>query len=731
MSEAEHTAVDTGQLPLVEYDVLGPVGMHESFVDLEDDGFGAGTIRSNDDWMHVSDNQPASFFIGSDLSESSNHDEGSDAESHHVVQDDDYFEHERSCHDAMTTVEVLPVSVRYQLDDDIANMSMYAERSRTLPPLLWERGFAGRVLFGSRENHTWPYVPPPQCIMQFSAIPIPVQQAKSVHPRLPFAVRRLKFAQSVPDPDVLRNRALVKWRIILEIDLNCSKLGKQLVDLCNDLRAEEELVQVLSDVFSPKSTATLYKRSSAIFKYLVWYKNTFMTSHLVLDFAEPKLYQYLRHLRDSGSAPTSLEAFRQSIAFAIGLIGLQGISHDELGGRIKGICHSSFVKKRVLKQANPLSVIMVESLESIVHSENYVLSDRVFAGHCLFALLASARFSDTQYLQNLKLQTDSSGNGLVEAGTLKHKSGLSKEDKTRLLPYMALASLFSEHPWATHWMMVRDEAGLKPGHQPVMPAIDAAGVWLGRPLTAGEASSWLKDLLVQVGFPLEDLRDISSHSLKSTVLSWAARWGMSLEERRLLGHHLDPQFKSVVTYSREALLKSHVKLQTMMWEIKQKIFDPDQTRLQVLLGARQSFPSGVTMASASNMSDSLMPEAAPDEQLDEVLEAVLDDGYQSVAGSDDLSDHELDSVEQESVEVWSHLSPEDRAVVRVECDMTSYQHKSSGILHFCRDADSFLCGRFLSSNFKPTVLRDIQAWPLCGQCKLSATAAGHTIRQTL
>ena len=711
MNEAEHTNEDI-DVSLTE---TGPT-RHDDI----DDGFGPGSMRENS-WSFVAEDEVQAYHIGSDCDNDSEHSAASVNDQYcHASMETDNDSMPVNVHSHM--VELLPVSKRMQLDDDIANMSFIAERSRKTMPLIWERGFAGRVLNNQSTGSVWPYVAPPHCTMPFTHAPTPVQTMKHVVPRLPFAVRRLKFAQSVPDPDALRNRALVKWRIIVETDLNSSTLGKQLIELCNDLRAEDEIVQILSDVFAPKSTATLYKRSNSLFKYILWHKDTFSGGQCVLDFSESKIYQYLRHLKSNNAAPTVLESFRQSVAFAIGLIGLQGISHAELGGRIKGICHASYVNKRVLKQARPLTVEMVKSLESIIHSDIFILPDRVFAGHCMFALLSSARFSDTQYLQSLKLSTDSAGNGLVEAGTLKHKSGLSKEDKTRLLPYIALASCFSDLGWATQWMMVRDEAGLKPWHQPVMPALDINGSWLHRPLTSGEASNWLKDLLVQTGWPLEDVDGISSHSLKTTVLSWAARWGMDLAERRLLGHHMDPQYKSVVTYSRDALLKSHVKLQTMIWEINNNVFNPDASRLEVLLEARQQLE--VRQNAETSMFDGAEVNAS---------ECPVQDAgeYESEANSDDIPDEELPTIDQESLDVWSVATPENRAMIRIESDMTSYQHCSSGVIHFCRDADSFLCGRILSRNYKPTVSRDVQAWPLCGQCKLSAHAFGHTIRQLL
>eukprot|EP00971_Amphidinium_carterae_P112061 2219637-Amphidinium_carterae.1 len=50
---------------------------------------------------------------------------------------------------------------------------------------------------------------------------------------------------------------------------------------------------------------------------------------------------------------------------------------------------------------------------------------------------------------------------------------------------------------------------------------------------------------------------------------------MALETRRLLGHHLDPAARSIVTYSRDALTSSHLELQKVFRAIRAGEFMPD------------------------------------------------------------------------------------------------------------------------------------------------------------
>ena len=57
---------------------------------------------------------------------------------------------------------------------------------------------------------------------------------------------------------------------------------------------------------------------------------------------------------------------------------------------------------------------------------------------------------------------------------------------------------------------------------------------MDRSVTSEELSAWLRSVLERGSF---DVSSISSHSLKHTTLSGAAKWGMDKYIRTLLGHH--------------------------------------------------------------------------------------------------------------------------------------------------------------------------------------------------
>ena len=92
---------------------------------------------------------------------------------------------------------------------------------------------------------------------------------------------------------------------------------------------------------------------------------------------------------------------------------------------------------------------------------------------------------------------------------------------------------------------------------------------------SGEASAYLRDFLTAIGLPCDEA---GTHSLKTTLLTWASR---SMEvtftenERLHLGHHAASDTKSMLVYSREAYSRLYAKVVAMFRTIASGSFDPD------------------------------------------------------------------------------------------------------------------------------------------------------------
>ena len=53
-------------------------------------------------------------------------------------------------------------------------------------------------------------------------------------------------------------------------------------------------------------------------------------------------------------------------------------------------------------------------------------------------------------------------------------------------------------------------------------------------IQAGQATAWLQHILLKLGVPAAELTNVGSHSCKATVLSIAAKAGLSRDTRRTL-----------------------------------------------------------------------------------------------------------------------------------------------------------------------------------------------------
>eukprot|EP00434_Breviolum_minutum_P026959 symbB.v1.2.023834.t1/scaffold2208.1/size85765/3 len=132
--------------------------------------------------------------------------------------------------------------------------------------------------------------------------------------------------------------------------------------------------------------------------------------------------------------------------------------------------------------------------------------------------------------------------------------------------------------WAQSWWNARTLAGLpvqgviKGALQPA-PSRIAKGEWTSRPLSSYELSALLRDYLECPDDPL-----LSSHSLKSTILSWGSKCEMPREYRRVLGRHSSSVKDSDSVYARELSFAPVRAMERMFNLIRKSEFNPDAPR---------------------------------------------------------------------------------------------------------------------------------------------------------
>ena len=112
----------------------------------------------------------------------------------------------------------------------------------------------------------------------------------------------------------------------------------------------------------------------------------------------------------------------------------------------------------------------------------------------------------------------------------------------------------------------------------LQPSLGPLGFRTGTVIGTTELMSHVRRLLRATGAPQHLLESKTSHSLKATCLSWAAKAGLPVSTRRILGGHAQPGDVSVLEYSRDAMSAPLKALDGVLEQIRNGHFDPDKTR---------------------------------------------------------------------------------------------------------------------------------------------------------
>ena len=213
------------------------------------------------------------------------------------------------------------------------------------------------------------------------------------------------------------------------------------------------------------------------------------------------------------------------------------------------------------------------------------------AGDCVpFPSMAYGRCRNSDLVHVSDVMHDTAGgsalsgsSGYMQVTTRHHKFARSAAAKSWLLPIVVSGEGVGAVPWLDVWIVCRKQAGL-PVSGTIEGALLPAPVGSGwAPVTCSETGDLLRMLLAV------DDGSVSSHSLKSTCLSWAAKAGMPIESRRLLGRHADAVQSAD---SRDLTIGPLRELQCVIRWVREGLFHPDNNRAEY-------FPSGHPTASAS------------------------------------------------------------------------------------------------------------------------------------
>lgn len=497
--------------------------------------------------------------------------------------------------------------------------------------------------------------------------------------------RRVKLAPLLKADDDARLSCLARFRRLVLMDLGATRLGRSLTTFAGSLDLSQDLGQIFSDVFAAKATNTLLKRSGSLWRYGVWLSSNSIFSPF--SQGETTLYNYVCYLRQTRAGATAASSFIEALHFADALLGFTQVDiKAEISSRVTGAAHSQFMNKRKRKPAAVLTVEEIECLEDAAfhHDKEHC---RFIAATLLYSFYSVARWADCMTVENLVL-SEHNGLTLLEGDCVKHKTSLTKDAKTRILPYTCVGTGLRKDSWGKTFMQLRADQGFSEAMHFLHSWSDAHGTWASRSMATSEATEWLRELV----FPVtgaERAKKLTAHGLKATIITWCQQSRLfSREELTALGHHVEASTKSTLLYSREHQLTLVAKTHRMIQMIRSGAIKPDDPRVVRLF----DLASSMVEEEESSQSGSSSP-------------------------SSESSDDERASTLMDQSSIAAKWEREDATELDHE---SCWVNRHSGIIYRISTDDEtrLLCGRVISCNFRSAAasdLRDANA-VVCATC---------------
>ena len=339
-----------------------------------------------------------------------------------------------------------------------------------------------------------------------------------------------------------------------------SKLGGILVETTS----REERDQIMQDAFAERSTGTLRLRTQALRLFSRWRGR-------VVPYDEGLAYSYMSHLRRTNAPPSRAKSFLEAALLLAAVANSDDLTGIANSSRLRGAAYSMIEHKKLRRQRDPLTLKQVRALEELVVKKDSVQEAAVL-GQCLFALHSCARWSDLLALAE-EPQLDEA---VVTVNSKRTKTSRGLKKLRIPIPFVAIRHGVSGQDWASSWLSARKASGLQ--QDPSVKKMLTSASFGADQMDSTTASRHLRAFLIEAGCPPSPKQNLGTHSLKATLLSWAARWSMKASSRRILGKHSDRKDHSMLTYSRDVCIAALKDVALMFLDIKEGKFDPDATR---------------------------------------------------------------------------------------------------------------------------------------------------------
>ena len=558
---------------------------------------------------------------------------------------------------------------------------------------IWEQGVWG-VIFGNKTmmDVYKPFGTSLKRPVDTSA-PVPIDSIISSASK-----PRLSPQSGLSFHDVVRDKPDISWQEQRDADLQSSvKFWMALVhrwqtncSICVELEqlgSTDRVFTMFAHLFAGRSPITVRKRGYSIMRlcdYLDDLSEPFPCSEQVF-------YNFLCAEQFKGAPQSRLKGYMQSVNFVRYVMSVTELSGLTNSARCKGACLGEFLKERV--QASPLTVVELNRIHSLLRSGEDIWV-RLFSGAILMAVYTRSRWGDLMRSEKVIEDYDSTGKlYYLEARTGRHKTMKSQMHRHQFLPMVAPCFGIDGTNWGLEWLQVRSQLGIQwPPEGLVMPAPDREGSPSSRPLDTQECAAWLRKLVgIDSGC---DSRRVASHSLKSTMLSYAAKRGLGIPERLQLGYHTS-NFQMGMVYSRDGAAASILVLENLITEIAQGKFNPDETR------------SGRINSAANNVAP-----AGPSEVIE------IKDEPELINDSESCSDVDSSSTSSEEPRPEFVKHPPVLRPTRAPDGFNLWQHKKLKTLHLMsvENMRVFACGRTAGALHEKLQEAPKFDTPLCTNC---------------
>ena len=505
--------------------------------------------------------------------------------------------------------------------------------------------------------------------------------------------------------DAQLQSALKVWRCLIARWCPDCELVLQI----DSMPDETSVLEMLADIFSGRSPLTVKKRGLALARICDYLDDTHGE---LFPCSEKSVYAFFKHEQQRGAPASRLSGYLQALTFARFVLQVEELNSVISSARCRGAARSKEVRDK--KQASPLTVNDVKKLHMILESAED-LWERLFCGACLFTIYARGRWGDLcrcdMIIPDMSIQGELC---YLEARTGKHKTLSAAQHRHQFLPMVATCIGLSDRNWGSIWLDVRCRLNIKlPPYDNFMPAPDQDGVATRRPLETKECGLWLRKILLG-HTQHSSVKQISSHSMKTTVLSWAAKRGYDVPLRLQMGYHCN-RMQMAMTYSRDAATASIMAVQKLIDEIKSGVFAPDDTRSGRLIDQDKNLHNDVIVVKDED--DWRQPIEIKDDPLLPVdLEAV----HEIQFDSDDFADSSSSSSSQSGDDRELFRQPSDARFRRVEAPpgFVLWQHRKIHTLHLMDvgNVKVFECGRSVGPNHTKIGVTNTYDTPICKLC---------------